>query len=66
MVHSVINILNISSIKEIYNKPINKIEFMLDHLSKMEDLSRIAFGQSKISLESGKQELLENIINQFI
>ena len=35
-----INILNISSIKEIYNKPINKIEFMLDHLSKMEDLSR--------------------------
>ena len=35
-----INILNISSIKEIYNKPINKIEFMLDHLSKVENLSK--------------------------
>ena len=33
---------------------------------KLEDLFKIASNQKNISLESGKQELLENIINQFI
>ena len=33
---------------------------------KLEDLFRIASNQKNIILESGKQELLENIINQFI
>ena len=33
---------------------------------KLEDLFKIASNQKNITLESGKQELLENIINQFI
>jgi xylose isomerase len=33
---------------------------------KLEDLFKMASNQKNISLESGKQELLENIINQYI
>ena len=33
---------------------------------KLNDLYKIALNQKNITLESGKQELLENIINQFI
>ena len=48
-----INVFNISSIKEIYNKPINKIEFLLDNLSKVGDLSQYLnkFGNTEVRIK---------------
>ena len=48
-----INVFNISSIKEIYNRPIKKIEFLLDNLSKVGDLSQYLnkFGNTEVRIK---------------